>query len=392
MKNIDNEKRPDLKFVITELISSKKEGVYWDFKGSYSNKNDDLIHDIICLSNSLHDGDKFLIFGVTDEPECEIIGVDSDAKRKNLADITDTLTKSSFVDNQIPEISLEKLIIEEKTVDVLVIKDNPKHKPYYLTRKSGSVKPFNIYSRINNINIAKDNSLPTNDLEILWKNRFGLLKEPYARFLDLLKKPFSWNNEITIDLFHEGFCFNLNEPEYRIKTHNHETDNLMFGAYFLSPFHSLVNAELVFKGNPIKKFQYYIVDDYSSIIGKPRIEWIDRVDKNDKYYYYYYCLDEFDGIFHYFVSKGDLERKMDRNENYFLYFNNELERKEFDDELRINFSKFYNENIEGYITLLKLEENDFFPKHSLETISKYTSLLKEFFDDWRLNNPLYLDF
>lgn len=50
-----------------ELIASGKEGVYWDFKQEYSQeaKVIDLIHDIICLANADHDGDRYLIFGVT---------------------------------------------------------------------------------------------------------------------------------------------------------------------------------------------------------------------------------------------------------------------------------------------------------------------------------------
>lgn len=51
----------ELTTTILKLIDSKKEGVYWNFKAQYSveTKSIDLIHDIICLANADHDGDRF---------------------------------------------------------------------------------------------------------------------------------------------------------------------------------------------------------------------------------------------------------------------------------------------------------------------------------------------
>lgn len=42
-----------LKKIITNLISLKQEGAYWDFKREWyeSDHNTDLLHDIICMSN-----------------------------------------------------------------------------------------------------------------------------------------------------------------------------------------------------------------------------------------------------------------------------------------------------------------------------------------------------
>ncbi|WP_224358814.1 hypothetical protein [Klebsiella grimontii] len=35
--------------------------------GLYHQNNAALVHDILCMANVLHDGDRYLIFGVTDE-------------------------------------------------------------------------------------------------------------------------------------------------------------------------------------------------------------------------------------------------------------------------------------------------------------------------------------
>lgn len=62
---------------IRNLINSKTEGQYWDFKREPHKDNKTLVHDILCLSNAKHDGDRFLIIGVDDPSEdCKIIGLD----------------------------------------------------------------------------------------------------------------------------------------------------------------------------------------------------------------------------------------------------------------------------------------------------------------------------
>ena len=43
----------DLKNEILELIERHTEGEYWDFKQQWHSNNVDLIHDIICMANSL---------------------------------------------------------------------------------------------------------------------------------------------------------------------------------------------------------------------------------------------------------------------------------------------------------------------------------------------------
>lgn len=65
---------------VNSLILLKKEGVYWDFKRQHHSSKGDLLHDILCLTNAEHNGDRFLIFGVDDGSMC-VPGVASDINR-----------------------------------------------------------------------------------------------------------------------------------------------------------------------------------------------------------------------------------------------------------------------------------------------------------------------
>lgn len=95
----------DLKNEINRLIKSKREGQYWDFKEKYHDNKASLLHDILCLSNALHKGNKYLILGVSDPAtECEIKGVSSDSKRKTQANFIDFLRDKPFAGDIRPEI------------------------------------------------------------------------------------------------------------------------------------------------------------------------------------------------------------------------------------------------------------------------------------------------
>ena len=64
-----------LKDVVLNFLYLKKEGVYWDFKQEHHKNNVDFIHDVICLANAKHVGDRYLIFGISDD--FEIVGFKS---------------------------------------------------------------------------------------------------------------------------------------------------------------------------------------------------------------------------------------------------------------------------------------------------------------------------
>ena len=78
---------------VLDLIESKREGSYWDFKREWYKKEkiDDLLLDIICMSNNLVDRDCYIIIGVDEESDCEIKNVSGDKNRKNTQNLTDFL-------------------------------------------------------------------------------------------------------------------------------------------------------------------------------------------------------------------------------------------------------------------------------------------------------------
>jgi len=83
----------NLQDVIKELISSKREGGYWDFKKEWYIDKGELLLDILCMANNLEDRDTYIILGVEDST-WNINGVEADPKRLKLNNL------SQFISNK----------------------------------------------------------------------------------------------------------------------------------------------------------------------------------------------------------------------------------------------------------------------------------------------------
>ena len=82
-----------LQETVATLIDRRAEGAFWDFKRCHHRDKDKLIHDILCLANARHHGNRFIIFGV-DNKDFSLHTISSDTGRRTQADIA-----SLFRDN-----------------------------------------------------------------------------------------------------------------------------------------------------------------------------------------------------------------------------------------------------------------------------------------------------
>ena len=91
--------------LVMELLETKREDDYWDFKETWHNNKADLIHDIICLSNNRVDRDAYLMMGIRDKTY-EIIGIENDENRKTQQNVIDLLNEVSFISGIRPSIDI----------------------------------------------------------------------------------------------------------------------------------------------------------------------------------------------------------------------------------------------------------------------------------------------
>ena len=112
-----------LESIIRELTASKREGEYWDFKAKPHDNKADLLHDLLCLANSLHKGNRYLIFGVEDLAKgAAFLGLQPETPgRKSQANYIDFVRNQKFAGGIRPEIELVSLTLDDKELDVRIM-------------------------------------------------------------------------------------------------------------------------------------------------------------------------------------------------------------------------------------------------------------------------------
>ena len=288
---------------IISLINSKREGSYWDFKREPHSNKASLLHDILCLSNSITHHNRYLIIGVKDPiNDCEIIGLQKNQTgRKSQAEFIDFLRSKKFTNGLRPEIELKTIILEENEVDVLIIYHKP-YKPYYISedfQDQGKVVKANyIYTRIQDTNTPINKSADFNFVELMWKERFGLTIPPAERFKLLLLEYKKWH----LDVGNKNYGYYKPNPEFKIEfgepTRGHEPYELNF----LNPNFHYGDIRLMYHSTIMHESQYIWLDGMRFFTAAPSTGVIELT--KTRVYYYYLNLMEIDGLLHYLFQGG----------------------------------------------------------------------------------------
>jgi hypothetical protein len=172
-------------------LLEQSESEFLDFKQQYHSSNAKLVFDVLCLLNSDHEGDRYLVFGVGDDKT--IHDISNDANRKTSAGLTDLFRGSQF--NRLPKIKIITERIEEKSVDILVI-SNTRHKPYFLLadyeNRGSTVIAGRIVTRVGDANTPTNRGAEDHAIEKMFVERFGLHLTPLERLKVYLEDIFNW--------------------------------------------------------------------------------------------------------------------------------------------------------------------------------------------------------
>ena len=201
--------------MVSTLIGRRTEGAYWDFKGEHHKRPADLIHDVLCLANCKHDGDRYLIFGVDDQ-DYSLHAVDKGFRRTQ-ANVVGLFRDNAhkFFQDRFPEFYMKEISLQGTLLDVLVIGDT-QHKPYYLVERYKNLEAHNVYTRVGDTNTPVDAAAQPHEIERMWRERFGLDIPHLERIRRYLQEPEGWshlarNDGCNGDFYHSTF------PEYTIR-------------------------------------------------------------------------------------------------------------------------------------------------------------------------------
>lgn len=207
---------------VEEILCNKITGEYsWlDFKLEYKGNPEELVHDILCLSNARYAGDRYLIYGVEDG-SWELKGLPEVLKSNDIYTIVNIQ-----IWNQKPVIAVDHVHIDGKIFGFIVIADTPT-KPHYLRKPYKGIPSGAVYIRQGDTNTpfrtgTEARSIEDGELETMFRERFGIDKPLLEKVEILLQQSAKWEE------FREGEksgYFHSDFPEYQIRFREPERED-----------------------------------------------------------------------------------------------------------------------------------------------------------------------
>ena len=368
----------ELTDLVKLCISRGHEGDFWDFKQEWHKDMPALIKDIICFVNTVHSENCYLIFGISDD--CRVVGMKQ--SRYELANIIDALSKLEFATIDVPEITLDTIVLDGIEVDVLTIL-NTDNTPIYLRKPYGKMHPGCIYLRKGDRNTPDNSNALFGDIEMLWKKRFRLTKPPLEYIKNHLNNPLEWNE--TQDCY-----YNIFRPEYVLEHVYDESDRDLRAEFYA---YAMTNEHVVYS-SMVVKCSGTIVDNYQIVAldgGRyttPTPEWGflgKRLTENGpEFSYKYFLKDSFRYSLHSFMyheENGEERYAHDDLMDIVLLFDSVDEKNEFESYVEYQIQNLRDrvdaQNKYSYVRADSEAETRFII-HRLRTARVLQSILKEY--------------
>ena len=266
--------------LIRFFIEQGKEGECWDFKQEWQENIEDLMKDIVCFANTVHDENCYLIFGVSDK--LEVTGMNK--PRRKQADIIDAISNLVFAGDIYPQIEVKTIEYEDKELDILVI-ENVEETPIYLKKPYGKMNAGCVYTRVGDKNTPDRSNAEIKEIENLWRKRLGLTKTPLEYIFDRLYNKAEWTES-------ENGFYNVYHPEYTIKITPNEDDlGAEFYAYAMYNHNvSYEDLSIQFQNTVLKSYQIVVLDGGRLCVPVPKWGYLchDEYGIHNEYCYKYY--------------------------------------------------------------------------------------------------------
>ena len=291
-----------LEKLIKYLLTQHRETDFWDVKQEWHEHVEDLIKDIICFANTVHNEDCYLIIGITDE--LKIRGIGAEDMRRKQSDILDTLSALPFAGDNIPKIEIKTISMlsdfeQDKLVDIdVLIVFNSYSTPYYLKRVKKDYErvmlPGCIYSRVGDRNTPNKGNADIVLIEMLWRKRFGLTKPSLEFIMDSLSRKLEWNE-------YNGSWYNIYKPEYVLKIRDDDTDidsdltskqpKYEFYSYSQTNESTTFGVlEIISSKTVLKHFDIVCLDSGRLLVPTPEWGSINTYNSVEKDFYKYYII------------------------------------------------------------------------------------------------------
>jgi hypothetical protein len=252
-----------------DTLLSQEESESLSFKAAFPTDTTLLLHNILCMANAYADSDRYLVFGVNSADK-SIYGVEADLNIKDAVAIQTLLRHACL--NRIPSVKLATYEYLGHTVVVLTIANRP-DKPFYVTEDHSDMdnvlRAGVIYTRVGTVNTPLSGTASDQDIEIMWRERFGLGLPPLARLSHLLDQTEAWIcSPDKLQFYHKDFPeFTLAEGETVLHGYSES-----WSERFFDPYARSYNIEVRYFGSVLQKYLFVSCDGSRYQIPAPKRE------------------------------------------------------------------------------------------------------------------------
>lgn len=374
---------------VARLMSFKREGNYWDFKREWHSGNEELLHDIICLANNLERDESYLIIGVDEEHDYQVVDVSGDAHRRNTQQITDWLTHVKWFGSRWPVVEVVPLRFCDAVIDVVVIESVRDAMPYCLEKPNGKLGAFKVYLRRSDTNTPINENATIYEFEALWRHRLGMDMAPLDRVPGLLEDRNDWERQSRITSSNNVYY--SFDPRYVI---GHESDDSLHGfEYYVFEQHDprpyWHTITITYLGQQIYDCQGVSLDGgcyFTTVPERSFFRWDASSAHEPDIFYGYFVKGSLDWSLHKFFYKdryGDEEVAHNRFLRCVLVFDSEIQREDFEDFLRsvkTEFERRVAETADPFINMYGRETPQ--AEENYKKLLKQVFVLKELFSEY----------
>jgi len=315
---------PEKRHHIKKLISLGIEGNHWIFRKSWEDCQATMLHDIICLANTIINRDGYILMGISEDGE--VIGVDSAIP--NAAALSKWLEGISFAGPDIPHVKIDRIDVDGKNVDVLTVL-NSYNTPFYLSSSLGYLVGGAIYSRTQAGNTPVDSTSTYAQVEQLWKKRFRLLSSPIEQIFARLLYKDEWHRRD--EVFHNDYF-----PEFGIAVLEADAKRPapeFYSYHQPSNITSYCDVEILYREFALETFRTVILNNGSFHTTVPQWGFIlDKTDNTVLYKYRFMIQNSPESILQEFLFNEDNEDARIGKQHFdeiVLYFVDEDEKQVF---------------------------------------------------------------
>lgn len=214
------------------------------------------------------------------------------------------------------------------------------------------VKAYHIYTRVVDNNTAIDKQADINDIEFLWRKRFGIDLPIMERLHILLSEADKW----VFDWENKKHCYHIDFPEFQIiQMEDLKQSWWPSAAFYAHPVMHFAKMNITYYNTVIYETELWVFDQFRKYLPKAKNS---SVCQQPNFWYTYYTLDSIEEKILKIFTYGSCNiSSREPNYNQMLIFEDEDDKRDFDLFISNHFNDYTDDEVNNKYQFQIKEDN-----------------------------------